>query len=155
LSDFSEENSSENLLYLNGSYQFYTFSNILFQSDIGIKIPTNSSSKIDYRLSLNSTYIKDSFIGIAILNYTLIGDQDNFPSNIFSYSLGLGYYILDNFYIFFNFSQFQSIKDIINNKETYSLLGNYNLDENWFFSLTLNKNSYQEKNIILNIGYYW
>jgi len=146
-------NTNSNTIYLSSAYQFYLLPNMALGVDGGVAI----GDEVDYRLSLNTTYLHNSFLLLGGLSYTLVGDKESLDTDLINYNLGVGYYFSSSFYSIFTTTYLTSTQDIFDAIASFSLSTTYNLDENYFVNLvlSLSNNSPKDKNIIVNIGYYW
>jgi len=138
--------------YVGAAYTLHPIKDLSLRFGAGVLLPTYDNSlnnnKTDYSASVNVSYMLDKVNLFGTYIYTNINDDDvtvylsdGSSYNILyndtnAYSLGLGYYFTNSFYLSGAYNQTQSIyKNITTDAKTLSTYIYYGIDKHWFVNL--------------------
>ena len=112
---------------------------------VGAKLATGdseiSTKENDYFTNLQISYaFRENLAIISSLSYTLTGDSNETNyNNPFGYSLGIGYMVNDDWYSSLTYQNSASIYEDSDNYQSISLFNSYNLNDNFFATLSYTK----------------
>ncbi len=128
--------------YLSVAYQLKPRSDILFNVGLGVALPTYESqttkNRVDYKTYGTVSYMKKGGTIFAGYSYTITNDEfveasDFKYQNTASFNVGVGYSVTDRLYLSAAYNNADSIYTGVQNLETASLYGYYNINERRFF----------------------
>jgi len=140
-------NSGTNDSFLGAYYKLRPITNLNIRLGAGLIIPTYeadlNNNNTDYTSSLSLSYMFRGMNLFGGYNYTIINDDDiNTETTIVlyqntnSYNAGIGFYPTTKLYLSGSFNSSDSIYKDIDTITTASFYAFYNIDSNWFASLS-------------------
>jgi hypothetical protein len=121
-----------------------------------------NNNNADYAASVNLNYTVDEANVFFGYSHTIINDDDIAGTvayqNTNAYNIGLGYYLLSNFYMSGAYNKSDSIYSGVEDVETASVYGYYSIDKNWFTTLYYAyglSSSASDNAISIKLGYYF
>ena len=148
-------------------YKIDIDSNLKIRLGAGAIIPTYDSqlnnNNTDYVGSLNLSYLYNNINIFATYSYTIINDDDIATDGVLyqnsnAYSIGVGFYPVNKFYISGSYSSSNSIYLGTDSINTASIYGLYSIDKHWFSTLNYAygiSDSANDNFASLRIGYYF
>ena len=160
--------------YIGATYQLRASDALLLRVGGGIFLPTFqttlNNNKTYYMGSFNLSYALENFNLFAAYSYTLIGDEDASISyedgtiqkvlyqNTPAWSLGSGYYASESLYVSGAYNRSSSIYKNIEDIQTLSLYGYYEINSRLFTTLSYAyglSESASNHYIALRLGYFF
>jgi len=144
-------------------YQLETIESLLLRLSLGVILPTYktdlNNNNTDYSASASLSY---NFLDVTLFggySYTIIGDdlvESINYKNTNSYNLGVGYYVTSQLYFSGAYNSSESIYAEVESIETLSLYSSYNINENYFTTLSYSyglSESASKNYVSLRLGY--
>jgi len=139
--------------FVGAAYNFHPMDALTFRVGVGVLLPTYDTSlnnnNTDYAASLNLSYMLGKLNIFGGYIYTQINDDDvvltlnggSSTQNIVyqdtsAYSIGLGYYLTNKFYVSGAYNQTESIFKNVEDAKTASLYAYYSIDAHWFMNFS-------------------
>ncbi len=158
--------SGMNDSFVGMAYTMTPTRNLILRAGIGALLPTYKTSlnnnKTDYSASANLSYNIDKISLFSSYIYTKINDSDVAGivtyQNTNAYSVGLGYYLTNSFYLSGSYNSANSIYQGIQDVRTTSIYAYKAIDKNWFMTFFYAyglSNSASNNASSIKLGYYF